>query len=375
MEMKLQVTAALASLIIATNIAAQNNETMDNVLNERQQHLAAISCLEAKGDITNLSSAIDDALDDEVSVEEIKEALSQLYAYTGFPRSLNGLGALQNVVNERRAAGKTTVQGNDAAPVGDDYDPLAQGTEVQTRLSGGPFNYDFCPATDYYLKAHLFGDIFSRNNLTFADRELVTVSALSGLEGVEPQRKSHAAGSLRMGLTEAELRSIPAVLAERVGDKEAYRLRKTIAEVFGEEFDELPPMQFGRGAFNSAYAQYFIGNSYLDVKSKADDPLHISNVTFEPGCRNNWHIHHAVTGGGQVLICIEGEGWYQEWGKQPQRLHPGDIVEIPAGVKHWHGATVDSWFSHLAFEIPGTETSNEWLEPVDDEHYLMLESE
>ena len=359
-------------ITVTTCSMAQNTSDMNNALNKRQQHIAAISCLEAKGDIKNLTLAIDNALDDEVSAEDIKEALSQLYAYAGFPRSLNALGALQNVLDERNAAGKTSIQGNDADPVGDDYNSLAQGTEVQTRFCGQPFKYDFCPATDYYLKAHLFGDIFSRNNLTFADRELVTVCALSGLEGVEPQRKSHVAGSMRMGLTEAELRSIPAVLAEKVGETEAYRLRKTIAEVFDEEFNELPPMQFGRGAFNSAYARYFIGNSYLDAKSKPGDPLHISNVTFEPGCRNNWHIHHAATGGGQVLICIEGEGWYQEWGKEPQRLKPGDVVEIPAGVKHWHGATADSWFSHLAFEIPGTETSNEWLEPVEDEDYARL---
>ena len=365
------MTFAVAVTVTAT-VMAQNTTDMNNVLTTRQQHLVAVAALEAKGDLKNLSLAIDSALDDEVTVSDIKEALSQLYAYTGFPRSLNGLGTLQNVLKDREAAGKTSVEGNDADPVSDDYDALKQGTEVQTQLSGAPFNYGFCPATDYYLKAHLFGDIFSRNNLTFADRELVTVSALSGLEGVEPQRKSHAAGSLRMGLTEAELRSIPAVLAERVGDKEAYRLRKTIAEVFGEEFDELPPMEFGRGAFNSAYAQYFIGNSYLEAKSQPGDPLHISNVTFEPGCRNNWHIHNAKTGGGQVLICIEGEGWYQEWGKPAQSLKPGDVVEIPAGVKHWHGAKADSWFSHLAFEIPGTETSNEWLEPVTDEEYNKL---
>ena len=351
---------------------AQTVSDMNNVLNTRQRHLVTVSALEAKGDVKNLARAIDAALDDSVTVSDIKEALSQLYAYTGFPRSLNGLGALQSVLDARAAQGKTSVEGRDADPVPADYDALKQGTEVQTQLTGRGFDYAFCPATDYYLKAHLFGDIFSRNNLTFADRELVTVSALSALEGVDPQRKSHAAGSMRMGLTEAELRSIPLTLAERVGEKEAYRLRMTLADVLGEEFTELPPMDFGRGAPNSAYAQYFIGNSYLEAKSRQGDPLHISNVTFEPRCRNNWHIHHAATGGGQVLICIEGEGWYQEWGKPAQSLKPGDVVEIPAGVKHWHGAKSDSWFSHLAFEIPGTETSNEWLEPVTDEEYDKL---
>lgn len=107
--------------------------------------------------------------------------------------------------------------------------------------------------------------------------------------------------------------------------------------------------------------------------SKPDDPLAIFNVTFEPGCRNNWHVHRAASGGGQVLICVDGEGWYQEAGKPAQSLKPGDVIEIPANVKHWHGAKKNSWFSHLAFEIPGTKTSNEWLEPVDDEAYGKLD--
>ena len=131
----------------------------------------------------------------------------------------------------------------------------------------------------------------------------------------------------------------------------------------------------GRGGFfslgepNDAYAKYFTGQSYLKVLTKKGDPLTICNVTFEPGCRNFWHIHHAKQGGGQVIICIDGEGWYQGEGKAPQSLKAGDIVEIPAGVKHWHGAKKHSWFSHLAFEIPGTETSNEWCEPVTDDEY------
>ena len=116
--------------------------------------------------------------------------------------------------------------------------------------------------------------------------------------------------------------------------------------------------------------QYFTGNSYLASLSEEQVPL--INVTFEPGCRNNWHIHHAKSGGGQVLICVAGDGWYQEWGKEARKLQPGDIVNIPEGVKHWHGAAKDSWFQHLAIEVPGEETFNEWLEPVDDETYLAL---
>lgn len=129
---------------------------------------------------------------------------------------------------------------------------------------------------------------------------------------------------------------------------------------------------FGQGNPNEAYANYFIGASFLNPLTAPETGVHLSNVTFEPGCRNNWHIHHAKSGGGQLLLCVAGEGWYQEAGKQAVSLIPGTVIYIPAGVKHWHGAKADSWFSHLAMEIPGEETSNEWLEPVSDEEYQKL---
>ena len=139
-----------------------------------------------------------------------------------------------------------------------------------------------------------------------------------------------------------------------------------------EEFDQ--ENVFGLGLENTAYAQYFIGNSYLNPLTEAGKgPVFLANVTFEPGCRNNWHIHHAKSGGGQLLICTAGEGWYQEDGKEAVSLKPGIVITIPAEVKHWHGAKKDSWFSHIAVEVPGEDTSNEWLEAVSDEVYQGLE--
>ena len=131
---------------------------------------------------------------------------------------------------------------------------------------------------------------------------------------------------------------------------------------------------FGKGEANTAYAKYFIGNSFLNpVKIGGGDcPVMIANVTFEPGCRNNWHIHHASRGGGQLLICTAGEGWYQEAGKPAVSLTPGMVITIPAEVKHWHGAKANSWFSHIAVEVPGENTRNEWCEPVSDEAYAAL---
>ena len=129
---------------------------------------------------------------------------------------------------------------------------------------------------------------------------------------------------------------------------------------------------FGQGEPNTAYAEYFIGESFLNPLTAPDAGIHPSNVTFEPGCRNNWHIHHAARGGGQTLICTAGEGWYQEEGKPAVSLKEGSVVVIPANVKHWHGAKADSWFSHIAMGIPGENCSNEWLEPVTDEEYAKL---
>ena len=127
---------------------------------------------------------------------------------------------------------------------------------------------------------------------------------------------------------------------------------------------------FPLGQENTGYAQYFVGKSYLNMLSTQG--MDIGNVTLEPGCRNNWHIHKASKGGGQILLVTGGRGWYQEWGKPAQELRAGDVVNIPAGVKHWHGAAKDSWFVHLAVEVPGEDAANEWLEPVTDEEYNQL---
>ena len=334
--------------------------------------MSAIACLEAAGDQERLTVAINDGLDSGLTVSQIKEALSQLYAYTGFPRSLNALGTLQAVIKDREANGKETTEGAEPTPLDKNYNALSQGTAVQTQLTGKPFDYTFAPATDYYLKAHLFGDIFARDNLTFADRELITVSALCGLEGVEPQLKAHVNGAHNMGLTDAQLMAIPLAIKNKVGRTEALRASKAICEFLGIE-DELGLKAMNaidlksvwpKGNPNTAYEKYFIGRSYLaDING-------INNVTFEPGCRNNWHIHHGAV---QVLICVYGRGWYQEWGKKAVQLLPGKVIAVPEGVKHWHGAAKGSWLQHLTYHKDAKpDASNEWLEPVSGEIYDAL---
>ena len=239
--------------------------------------------------------------------------------------------------------------------------------KTQTKLSGRPFNYDFCPQNDYYLKAHLFGDIFAGNQLSASDRELVTVAALASLKGVAPQLASHRAGAVNMGNSK-----------EQVEELMAYLSHEGLSQC--DNAADANAGAWPKGNPNTAYAKYFIGDSHLariapkNMGTDEKTALPLSNVTFELGCRNNWHIHH---GARQILICVSGRGWYQEWGKEAIALNPGDVIDVPEGVKHWHGAQKDSWFQHLATHVavpntkPGAEP-NEWLEPVNDEEYNKL---
>lgn len=219
----------------------------------------------------------------------------------------------------------------------------------------------------------LFGEIWSREDkLSLRDRSMITISALMA-QGLFPQLKSHFILGKKHGVTKEEAVEIVTQIAFYSGWAKAWSAFPLIEEVYGTENEETSEHggAFGMGEPNTAFAQYFIGNSYLKPLAKTDN-VFIANVTFEPRCRNNWHIHKADKGGGQILICIDGEGWYQEVGKEPQSLKVGDVVTIPANVKHWHGAKKDSWFSHLAVEVPGENTSNEWCESVTDEEYEKL---
>ena len=218
----------------------------------------------------------------------------------------------------------------------------------------------------------LFGEVWSREDkLSPRDRSMVTIAALFSA-GLYPQLKSHLAIGKEHGVTKTEVVEIVTQLAFYCGWPKAWSTFPLIEEVYGE--DEGAPAKnlfvFPVGEKNDAFAKYFIGQSYLAPVSTSQVPVY--NVTFEPACRNNWHIHHAKNGGGQMLICVAGRGWYQEYGKEPRELHPGDVVNIPAQVKHWHGAANDTWFQHLAVEVPGEKTGTEWCEPVGDEEYNIL---
>lgn len=323
-----------------------------------------------------LQEEVATALAQGLSPEEILEAIYQCAPYTGFPRTVDAVEIARSVfkaknvkVDENR--GTVTAQSR-----------LEAGADAQGTLFGETFRdmakngKDGMPTINYFLASNCFGDYYTRKGLDLNTRELLTMAILVNL-GTEPQLKAHIGANLKIRTAEyveqAIYNCLPycgyprtlnalRLLKEAVAEAKTATVAKTMP---GKDWSVFPV-----GKPNDAYAKYFVGKSYLDMIST--EQVGVGNVTFEPACRNNWHIHHAKKGGGQILIATAGRGYYQEWGKPAVELKPGDMVNIPAGVKHWHGAAPDSWFQHLAIEVPGEGTSNEWLEPVSDEDYGKL---
>lgn len=223
----------------------------------------------------------------------------------------------------------------------------------------------------------LFGEVWSGDEISLRERSIITVIALMAQGLVDASFKYHLENAKNNGITREEIAAILTHAAFYAGWPKAWAAFRMAVEVWNasdsssEKAAHAAQMVFPIGDANCQFAKYFIGQSYLAPISVRQ--VSIFNVTFEPRCRNNWHIHHAKEGGGQILICVAGKGYYQEWGKPAQPLQAGDIVHIPSGVKHWHGAKKDSWFSHLAVEVPAVEGTTEWLEEVSDEHYNQLQ--
>lgn len=256
------------------------------------------------------------------------------------------------------------------------FNVMAQEKIVQTegRAQLGEFASKFAELNDDVL----FGQVWSRtDSLGLRDRSLVTITSLISQGISDSSLVYHLQSAKKNGITRIEIAEIITHIGFYAGWPKAWAAFNLAKKVWAEDMtgeDDKAVFQremiFPIGEPNTAYSKYFIGNSYLAPISQ--EQLIFYNVTFEPRCRNNWHIHKASKGGGQMLIGVAGEGWYQEFGKPAVKIFPGTVIHIPANVKHWHGAAADSWFAHLAFEIPGEGTSNEWLEPVSDEEYNKL---
>lgn len=254
---------------------------------------------------------------------------------------------------------------------------MAQQKIVQT--AGRDALGDFAPEFAHLNDDILFGEVWSRNDLlSLRDRSLVTITSLISQGITDSSLTYHLQEAKKNGITRTEAAEIITHIAFYAGWPKAwaaFRLAKDVwndDDIKGEDAKAAfqREMIFPIGEPNSAYANYFIGNSYLAQISTEQIPF--ANVTFEPRCRNNWHIHKAEKGGGQMLVGVAGRGWYQEEGKPAVEILPGTVINIPANVKHWHGAAKDSWFAHLAFSVPGDKTENIWLEPVTDDEYNKL---
>jgi len=335
-----------------------------------------------------LQEEVATALAQGLAPEEILEAIYQCAPYTGFPRTVDAVEIARSVfkaknvkVDENRA----TVTAQSRLQAGADAQGTLFGQSFRDMAKNGKSGM---PTINYFLASNCFGDYYTRKGLDLNTRELLTMAILVNL-GTEPQLKAHIGANLKIRTAEyveqAIYNCLPycgyprtlnalRLLKEAVAEAKVAEPAEATAGAAGAMVAKNMPNKdwsvFPVGKPNDAYAKYFVGKSYLDMISK--EQVGVGNVTFEPACRNNWHIHHAKKGGGQILIATAGRGYYQEWGKPAVELKPGDVVNIPAGVKHWHGAAPNSWFQHLAIEVPGEGTSNEWLESVSDEDYGKL---
>ncbi|MEA5002493.1 MAG: carboxymuconolactone decarboxylase family protein [Christensenella sp.] len=236
---------------------------------------------------------------------------------------------------------------------------------------------EFAPQFAAFNDDVLFGEVWSSDGLPLKERSMITIAAFMGRGLVDSSFQYHLETAKKNGMTQTEIAEIITQLAFYIGWPmawAAFNLAKkvwtdTVPEADGKSAHQ-NAIFFPIGEPNDAYAEYFVGQSYLAPISTTQVPIY--NVTFEPGCRNNWHIHEGTAGGGQMLIGVGGRGYYQAEGEEAVEILPGTIINIPVGVKHWHGAAPDSWFSHLAVEIPGEATGNTWLEAVSDADYGKL---
>lgn len=248
---------------------------------------------------------------------------------------------------------------------------------IKKQTAGKEALGDFAPKFAQLNDDVLFGEVWSREKqLSLRERSIVTVVSLMSQGLVDTSFKYHLTNAKQNGVSKTEMAEILTHAAFYAGWPKAWAAFNMAKEVYKEQVAEdgkaahQNNMIFPIGQYNADFAQYFTGRSYLAPISSQQ--IGIFNVTFEPSCRNNWHIHQADRGGGQILICIAGTGYYQEWGKEVRHLCPGDVVNIEPGIKHWHGAAADDWFSHLAIEVPGEGCKSEWLEAVSKQHYDSL---
>ena len=367
------------------NVNAQHTMNSIQSLDRKQQSIVTISALTAKGDLIQLQKSLTSVLDAGMTVNEIKEVLVHLSAYCGFPRSLQGINTFMSVLETRKKNGMADKVGRDATPVNTRSSKYEQGKKTLEALTGQPEREPktgyaaFAPLIDTFLKEHLFADIFSRDILTYTEREIATVSALVSIGGVEPMLRSHMGITLRLGVTETALQQLLSLIEVAIGKEEANAGRRVLSAITNStaqtsvETEENPPSIFAKGI--KAPVWNFTGTVWVNMLLNPQDSFDCSLgvVMFEPGARTNWHKHP----GGQVLLVTEGKGYYQERGGPIRLMQKGDVVKCLPGVEHWHGASPTSELTHIAIapdagSIPAEATKPEFLKPLQKFRFFFL---
>lgn len=342
----IMIVSVLLVCGLFNNINCQNMSVLDIKL----QRISAIAVNTAIGNLEALRADLNAGLDAGLTVNQIKEILVHLYAYCGFPRSLQGISTFMAVIEERKKGGVNDTLGPEASEIKDKQNKYNRGKDNLEKLTGvyeaRPSGANaFSPAIDIFLKEHLFADIFDRDVLTYQQREIVTISALGAMTGVDPMLRAHISMGKNTGLTDNEI-------------NEAL----SIARKNSEHFVSI----FPRG--NSGPSEWFTGivhvQSLVDP-NQIEDLYSVGQVIFEPSARTYWHTHPA----GQVLLVTEGKGFYQERGKPAQVLTKGSVVAIPKDVEHWHGASEDSRLIHIAISNVSEGSAVTWMTQVTDEEY------
>jgi 4-carboxymuconolactone decarboxylase len=353
------------------NIKAQ--QTAITELDAAQQSLITIAAFTAKGNLPQLKTALSDGLNAGLTINEIKEVLIQLYAYTGFPRSLNALNTLMTVLKERKANGINDPEGAAAAPLPNKKTKLQFGTAMQTKLVGQPVKgavYEFAPAIDKFLKEHLFADIFGRNNLNWKTRELITIAALAALGNVEAQLGAHFNVGMHNGLTAPQLVHLVSIIHNKIGATEGNTANEVLQNALGKKVNVSEAVKQKADTLFSTGQKItnnnFTGTAYLHqmVTTDSSNKVQVGNVTFTPGARSNWHYHPD----GQILLITSGTGYYQEKGSSKKIIRKGDVVNCPPNIPHWHGASANEGLIQIAITNTGKGTVV-WLEKVTEEEY------
>jgi 4-carboxymuconolactone decarboxylase len=359
-------------ILASTAMFAQTAKDSLPSLSAKEQSIILISAYTAQGDMPKLQAALNTGLNAGLTISEAKEILVQLYAYAGFPRSLNALHRLMAVLAERKQKGIHDVAGKAATLYTGKRPMLQTGTENQTKLVGKKVSgdvYTFAPAIDQFLKEHLFGAIFSRDNLDWETRELATISALAATGGVEPQLRSHYGVGMYNGLAPAQLLALTTIIETDVDTQRGIVAKNVLQAVLENKPYQAPALAgehllFPKG--EKIANGNFVGNAFLHTMISPDslNPTLVGCVTFEPGARSNWHLHP----GGQILVIVEGTGYYQEQGSPKRVIKKGESIKCPANVPHWHGASKNEQLIQIAI------TNNQngptvWLQPVTKDEY------